>query len=91
MNLDKNIQVNQNSIHVKSDNRIKASPFVKKISKEKNIDLTTINGSGPDGRIIKRDLESHENAKASNTDINFKHEVIKCFLPIYQLEHIHLQ
>ena len=77
LNLDKNIQVNQNSIHVKSDDRIKASPLVKKISKEKNIDLTTINGSGPGGRIIKRDLETHENIKASNTDINFKHEVIK--------------
>ena len=77
LNLDKNIQVNQNSIHVKSDDRIKASPLVKKISKEQNIDLTTINGSGPGGRIIKRDLGSHENVKASNTDINFKHEVIK--------------
>ena len=77
LNLDKNIQVNQNSIHVKSDDRIKASPFAKKISKEQNIDLTIINGSGPGGRIIKRDLESHENVKASNTNINFKHEVIK--------------
>ena len=77
LNLDKNIQVNQNSIHVKSDGRIKASPLVKKISKEKNIDLTTINGSGPGGRIIKRDLGSHENVKASNTNINFKHEVIE--------------
>ena len=77
MNLHKNIQVNQNSINVKSDDRIKASPFAKKISKDQNIDLTTINGSGPGGRIIKRDLETHENVKASNTDINFKHEVIK--------------
>ena len=77
LNLDKNIQVHQNSIHVKSDDRIKASPFAKKISKEQNIDLTVINGSGPGGRIIKRDLESHENLKASNTEINFKHEVIK--------------
>ena len=77
LNLHKNIQVNQNSINVKSDDRIKASPFAKKISKEQNIDLTTINGSGPGGRIIKRDLETHENVKASNTDINFKHEVIK--------------
>ena len=77
LNLDKNIQVNQNSIHIKSDDRIKASPFAKKISKEQNIDLTIINGSGPGGRIIKRDLESHENVKASNTDIDFTHEVIK--------------
>ena len=77
LNLDKNIQVHQNSIRVKSDDRIKASPFAKKISKEQNIDLTIINGSGPGGRIIKRDLESHENVKASNIDINFKHELIK--------------
>jgi len=77
LNLDKNIEVHQNSIHVKSDDRIKASPFAKKISKEQNIDLNIINGSGPGGRIIKRDLESHENVKASNTDINLKHEVIK--------------
>ena len=77
LNLDKNIQVHQNSIHVKSDDIIKASPFAKKISKEQNIDLTIINGSGPGGRIIKRDLESHENVKASNTNINFKHEVIE--------------
>ena len=77
LNLDKNIQVDQNSIHVKSDDRIYASPFAKKISKEQNIDLTIINGSGPGVRIIKRDLDSHENVKASNTDINFKHEVIK--------------
>ena len=77
LNLDKNIQVNQNSNHVKSDDRIYASPFAKKISKEQNIDLTIINGSGPGGRIIKRDLGSHKNVKASNTDINFKNEVIK--------------
>ena len=77
LNLDKNIQVNQNSIHVKSDDRIKASPLVKKISKEKNIDLTTINGSGPGGRILKRDLETNENTKAPTRDINLQHEVIQ--------------
>ena len=37
--------------------KIKASPFVKKLSKEKKIDLNNIQGSGPDKRIIKRDLE----------------------------------
>ncbi len=77
LNLDKNIQVNENSIHVKSDDRIKASPLVKKISKEKNIDLITINGSGPDGRIIKRDLETYDNTKAPTQDINLRHEVIQ--------------
>ena len=39
---------------------LKASPFVKKILKEKNIDITNIKGTGPNGRIIKRDLPFKE-------------------------------
>ncbi len=37
-----------------------ASPFVKKFSKDNNIDLTFIKGSGPDGRIIKKDIQNFE-------------------------------
>ena len=77
LNLNENIPVNQNSPNDKSEDRIKASPLVKKISKEQNIDLANINGSGPSGRIIKRDLDSNENAKASTPDIKIQHEVIK--------------
>ena len=36
--------------------RILASPLAKKIAKEKNIDLLKIKGSGPHGRITKKDL-----------------------------------
>ena len=75
--LNENIPVNQNSPNDKSEDRIKASPLVKKISKEQNIDLANINGSGPSGRIIKRDLDSNENAKASTPDTKIQHEVIK--------------
>lgn len=39
---------------------LKASPFVKKILKEKNIDIKNIKGTGPNGRIIKRDLPFEE-------------------------------
>ncbi len=42
------------------NNKFKASPLVKKIATDKNIDLTKINGSGPDGRIIKRDINLNE-------------------------------
>ena len=38
--------------------RIKASPLAKKIAAEKGIDLTTIQGSGPGGRIVEKDLAS---------------------------------
>jgi len=37
-----------------------ASPFVKKFSKDNNIDLTLIKGSGPNGRIIKKDIKNFE-------------------------------
>jgi pyruvate dehydrogenase E2 component (dihydrolipoamide acetyltransferase) len=37
--------------------RVKASPLAKVIAKDKGIDLSKVSGSGPDGRIIKTDLE----------------------------------
>ena len=37
--------------------RIVASPLAKKIALEKNIDLSNVAGSGPHGRIIKKDLD----------------------------------
>ncbi len=37
-----------------------ASPFVKKFSKDNDIDLSLIKGSGPDGRIIKKDIQNFE-------------------------------
>jgi pyruvate dehydrogenase E2 component (dihydrolipoamide acetyltransferase) len=38
--------------------RIKASPLAKKIAADKGIDLSTIQGSGPGGRIVKADVEN---------------------------------
>lgn len=37
--------------------RIKASPLAKRIAKQAGLDLRTITGSGPHGRIVKRDVE----------------------------------
>jgi pyruvate dehydrogenase E2 component (dihydrolipoamide acetyltransferase) len=41
-----------------NDVRVKASPLAKKIAEEKKIDLRSIAGSGPYGRIVKADVES---------------------------------
>ena len=38
--------------------RIIASPLAKKIANEKGIDLSTVAGSGENGRVIKRDVEN---------------------------------
>jgi pyruvate dehydrogenase E2 component (dihydrolipoamide acetyltransferase) len=40
-----------------SDGRIKASPVARKIAAERGLDLAAIAGSGPDGRVIMRDVE----------------------------------
>jgi pyruvate dehydrogenase E2 component (dihydrolipoamide acetyltransferase) len=37
--------------------RIKASPYVRKLAHERGLTLRGVNGSGPNGRIIARDLE----------------------------------
>ncbi len=38
--------------------RLKASPLARKIAKEKGVDLARLNGSGPGGRIVKKDVEN---------------------------------
>jgi pyruvate dehydrogenase E2 component (dihydrolipoamide acetyltransferase) len=38
--------------------RIKASPLAKRIAQEKGISLAQLSGTGPGGRIVKRDVES---------------------------------
>ena len=37
--------------------RVKASPLAKRIAKESGVDLKLVQGSGPGGRVIKRDVE----------------------------------
>ena len=56
-------KISQNSKSQNSDDRLKASPLVKKIAKENNLDLSKFNGTGPDGRIIKRDIDSNNIAE----------------------------
>lgn len=37
--------------------RIKASPLARRMARERHVDLESVQGSGPGGRIVKRDLE----------------------------------
>lgn len=39
------------------DERVKASPIARRLAKARGIDLTTLTGSGPNGRIVKADVE----------------------------------
>ena len=46
-------------LSVSADGRIKASPLAKKLAAEKGIDISKVTGSGDNGRIIKKDVDSY--------------------------------
>ncbi len=44
--------------------RVFASPLAKRLAKEAGIDLSTISGTGPKGRVVKSDVEAAKSGKA---------------------------
>jgi len=48
-----------------ADERVKASPLAKRIARETGVDLKLVSGSGPGGRVVKRDLEGGSPAPPS--------------------------
>jgi pyruvate dehydrogenase E2 component (dihydrolipoamide acetyltransferase) len=42
----------------RADARVRASPIARSMAQEKGIDLTQVRGTGPDGRIVRRDVEA---------------------------------
>jgi pyruvate dehydrogenase E2 component (dihydrolipoamide acetyltransferase) len=46
------------TIPQQSGDRIFASPIVRKVAKERGVDLYQVPGSGPSGRIVRKDLEA---------------------------------
>jgi pyruvate dehydrogenase E2 component (dihydrolipoamide acetyltransferase) len=42
-----------------SNGRVMASPLAKKMAEEKGIDINAVQGSGDNGRVIKRDIENY--------------------------------
>ena len=58
--------------------RIIASPLAKRLAMQNNIDLTNVNGSGPRGRIVKKDIDILLNKNNSlNNIVNIKNKFLK--------------
>lgn len=55
--------VAQQSSPRSSTDRVIASPLAKALAKEKGIDLASLSGSGPNGRIIKQDVDGYVSPK----------------------------
>ena len=48
---------------VSASNRIFSSPLARRLAKEANIDLNRVQGSGPHGRVIARDIDAAKSGK----------------------------
>ena len=49
-------------------NRVKASPLARKIAAEKGVELQSISGTGPAGRIVKNDVEAASSSPKKSAD-----------------------
>jgi pyruvate dehydrogenase E2 component (dihydrolipoamide acetyltransferase) len=47
-----------------SEGRLKVSPLARRLAEQKSVDLTALSGSGPNGRIIKADIDAAEGGTA---------------------------
>ncbi|MEY3634883.1 MAG: hypothetical protein RLZZ61_1293 [Pseudomonadota bacterium] len=67
-----------------NNDRLKASPLAKRIANNKGLDLTAVTGTGPNGRIVKADVEALSSdsrspvaAMTSNTGLRTEAPVAK--------------
>ena len=68
-----------------AEGRVKASPLARRLAEAKGVDLAAVAGSGPNGRIVKADLDGAAAAPAKAAapvaaaaqDFGIPHEVIK--------------
>lgn len=63
------VQRSSASSNGSGEGRVKVSPLAKKMAEQRNLDISSITGTGPDGRIVKRDVEraSEEKPAAEET------------------------
>ena len=48
-----------------SDGGVRASPIARRLARERGIDLSLVTGTGPNGRITERDVETYQAAPAA--------------------------
>ncbi len=53
--------------HPQEHNEIMATPYVRKLARDLNVDLSNLSGTGPDGRILENDVRGAGNATTTST------------------------
>lgn len=67
---------------VQDGKRVFASPLARKMAEEKGIDLTTVKGSGENGRIVKRDIENYKAPAAPAKEVKQEAAPSKAAAPV---------
>ena len=55
---EKPASAQQAATPAESSSEVKASPLAKKIARDNKVDLSSIHGTGPGGRVVRKDVES---------------------------------
>jgi pyruvate dehydrogenase E2 component (dihydrolipoamide acetyltransferase) len=55
-------------LNTKNSYRLFATPLAKRLAKQRDIDLSLLTGTGPNGRILKIDIENFKEEKKSKVD-----------------------
>ena len=77
LNNKENNKVLPRDININLQNeRVKISPLARRIAELQEIDITKVIGTGPNGRIIKRDLEDYNDLSTSNAIKHTFNEVV---------------
>ena len=63
-----NSKINNNLSKSSNSSRLFATPLAKRLAKQMDIDLSLLKGSGPNGRILKFDVENFKGDKKFNTN-----------------------
>jgi pyruvate dehydrogenase E2 component (dihydrolipoamide acetyltransferase) len=63
-------EAGHSGLSVSADGRIKASPLARKLAAEKGIDISKVAGSGDNGRIVKKDVDSYTPGTAAPAAIS---------------------
>ncbi len=67
---DKTSQPQQGATNVQK-HEVLATPYIRKLARDYNIDLSTVAGTGPGGRILENDLKSHASKQQQSTAPKF--------------------
>lgn len=63
-------QISESSVsQVREHQKVLATPAVRKLAKEKNVDLSRLSGTGPEGRVLEQDVLMSEGQLTSSSEV----------------------